>query len=227
MILFSQLSFIFHFPCSHFQVTNIPSSEQSTTPFPSIYCLILYSFALNAYTCETNWKESLVQTLLHLSKLWPPQVWFSCLLPPNQRLLGQQHDKLSIRKENSMNYLGPNNGCWSKSQDLWSSAYLALLVEHASGDETPATMCRWALDLCSRLTEAAWTNLSISQWQVALYLYYRWKGGNLLTTYSNQSSALTGLWNQILQNNATSNTKNKQNFAEVMMIGITIDIIVQ
>jgi len=29
------------------------------------------------------------------------------------------------------------------------SAYLSLPVEHASGDETPATMRRWALDLFS------------------------------------------------------------------------------
>jgi len=173
MILFSQLSFIFHFPCSHFQVTNIPSSEQSTTPFPSIYCLILCSFALNAYTCETNWKESLVQTLLHLSKLWP-RVWFSCLLPPNQRLLGQRHDKLSIRAENSINYLGHNSVCTSKSLELWSNECIPLLACW--------TCVRWRnpghhAQMGSRsILMGSNMNLSIWHRHVTLYLYQmkRW-----------------------------------------------------
>lgn len=84
--------------------------------------------------------------MVHLSKL-RPRICSSRLLPPNQRLLGQRHDKLCIPEENIITWVPtPTNRCRSRIR-AQTNAYLSLPVEHASSDETPTTVRRWALDL--------------------------------------------------------------------------------
>jgi len=144
--------------------------------------------------------------MVHLSNLWP-RIWSSWLLPSNQRLLGQRHDKLRIPEENIITWVPTlTNRCRSRIR-AQTNAYLSLPVEHASSDETSTTVRRWALDL---FTGAMCTLVSRMSSSV---LMNRCTIGQSLTTYSNHSSAFTGLWNQMLQT-VTGSSKNKQKFGK-------------
>ena len=146
--------------------------------------------------------------MVHLSNLWPP-IWSSWLLPSNQRLLGQRHDKLRIPEENIITWVPTlTNRCRSRIR-AQTNPYLSLPVEHASSDETPTTVRRWALDL---FTGAMCTLVSRMGSSVSMS---RCTIGQSLTTYSNHLSAFTGLWNQMLQlQTVTGSRKNKQKFGK-------------
>jgi len=141
--------------------------------------------------------------MVHLSNL-RPRIWSSWLLPSNQRLLGQRHDKLRIPQENIITWVPTlTNRCRSRIR-AQTNPYLSLPVEHASSDETPTTVRRWALDL---FTDAMCTLVS------RMDSMSRCTIDQSLTTYSNHSSAFTGLWNQMLQT-VTGSRKNKQKFGK-------------
>jgi hypothetical protein len=96
-----------------------------------------------------------------------------------------------------------------------TSAYLSLPVEHASSDETPATMRGWALDLCS--WNPTWN--SVSTWTGYL-VFVSIKMGNCLprTAASHQPSQACGTR---FCSKVTASSENIKKSAEVMIIGIT------